>query len=203
MQDPRQDADHYDDHVDDDHVDDDDDHDSHGDHDDLAGVRRAARGRGYPPSNWQMHPFEAMSEPARRRIVDVLASGEHTSGQLAEIIGQEFRIGRTAVSRHLRILRDAGFVDVRAELAWRWYRLTEYGIGSLEATVADLRMKWARRIGWDADRLEEFDPLAAPPPYADDVPRRGPGRPVRRATRGRQTEIPRVIDPDLGLFRSS
>ncbi len=55
-----------------------------------------------------MHPFEAMAEPVRRRIVDILASGEHTSGQLAEVIGVEFRISRTAVSKHLRVLRDAG-----------------------------------------------------------------------------------------------
>ena len=70
-----------------------------------------------------MHPFEAMAEPARRRIIDILASGEHTAGELAAVVGQEFRISRTAVSKHLRILRDAGFVEVRGDFQWRWYLL--------------------------------------------------------------------------------
>lgn len=149
-----------------------------------------------------IHVFEAMAEPVRRRIIDLLASGEHTSGQVAEICGLEFHVSRTAVSKHLRVLRDCGFVDVRPDLNWRWYRLTEAGMESLEAVVAELRMKFDRRIGWDADRLEEFDPLAAPPPYAE-VARKGPGRPARRGMRGKQTEIPRPIEPDLGLFPAS
>ncbi|MET0296000.1 MAG: metalloregulator ArsR/SmtB family transcription factor [Microbacterium sp.] len=140
-----------------------------------------------------------MAEPVRRRIVDLLASGESTSGQLAEVISHEFRVSRTAVSKHLRVLRDAGFVDVRAELSWRWYRLTSHGLEVLEDAIDDLRMKWDRRVGWDADRMQEFDPLAAPPYYAA-VPRRGPGRNTPRGRRGRQTEDLQVTEPDLGLF---
>lgn len=149
-----------------------------------------------------MHPFEAMAEPVRRRIVDILASGEHTSGELAAVVGLEFRISRTAVSKHLRVLRDAGFVDVRADLQWRWYWLTTPGFTALELEIRDLREKWIRRVGWDAENLRDHDPLAAPPPGATaTVPFKGPGRPYRRGLRGRQTEPPPPPSEwDLGLY---
>ncbi|MFS0732475.1 metalloregulator ArsR/SmtB family transcription factor [Microbacterium sp. 1P10UB] len=140
-----------------------------------------------------MHPFEALAEPARRRIVDVLASGEHTAGQLAEVVGGEFRISRTAVSKHLRLLRDAGFVDVRSEYQWRWYRLTSKGLDVLELLVAELREKWDQRIGWDAELKQKRDPLAS---FRSTVARKGPGRPIARGHRGRQSAAPIASDPD-------
>jgi len=147
-----------------------------------------------------MNAFEAMAEPARRRIIDILASGEHTAGELAAVIGEEFRISRTAVSKHLRILRDAGFVDVRADFQWRWYRLVPRGIDVLELAVADLRRKWELRAGWDADLGRECDPLVG---FARPVPRKGPGRGPRRGRRGRQTTAPMASEPDQGWWRGS
>ena len=147
-----------------------------------------------------MHPFEALAEPARRRIIDVLASGEHTAGELAAVVGGEFRISRTAVSKHLRILRDSGFVDVRGDFQWRWYRLASLGLDVLELIVADLRHKWNLRVGWDEERLQENDPLST---FARPVPRKGPGRPVRRGHRGTQEIPPLASEPDQGWFRSS
>ena len=79
-----------------------------------------------------MDPIEALAEPARRRILDILASGEHTAGQIADVVGFEFRISRTAVSKHLRHLRDARLVDVRGDLQWRWYRIDRAGFDALE-----------------------------------------------------------------------
>ena len=141
------------------------------------------------------HPFEALAEPARRRIIDVLASGEHTAGELAAVVGAEFRISRTAVSKHLRILRDAGFVEVRADFQWRWYRLTSEGLEHLEAVVADIRRKWDGRIGWDPELARETDPLAR---FVRPVRRKGPGRAPRRGRRGRQTDPPVASEPDQG-----
>lgn len=138
-----------------------------------------------------MHPFEALAEPARRRIIEILASGEHTAGQLADAVGREFRISRTAVSKHLRLLRDAGCVDVRPEESWRWYRLSRSGFETLEGVVAELRDKVERAIGWDADAREDRDPLAVLPRYPE-VPFKGPGRPPRRGGRGKRTSF---IDP--------
>jgi DNA-binding transcriptional ArsR family regulator len=142
-----------------------------------------------------MHPFEALAEPARRRIVEVLASGEHTAGELAAIVGSEFRISRTAVSKHLRLLRDAGFVDVRGDFQWRWYRLASLGLDVLEMIVADLRHKWVLRVGWDEELGRENDPLAT---VERRVPRKGPGREIRRGHRGSQTTPPIASEPDLG-----
>lgn len=146
-----------------------------------------------------MHPFEALAEPARRRIVDILASGEHTAGELAAVVGQEFRISRTAVSKHLRILRDAGFVEVRGDFQWRWYYLTSTGIDRLEGVIADIRRKWDSRIGWDAELGCEADPLAN---SAHPVRRKGPGREPRRGLRGHQSTPPTASEPDQGWMTS-
>ncbi|SFS09106.1 DNA-binding transcriptional regulator, ArsR family [Microbacterium sp. cf046] len=148
----------------------------------------------------RVNPFEAMAEPARRRIIDILASGEHTAGELAAVVGGEFRISRTAASKHLRILRDGGFVDVRGDFQWRWYTLREDGIERLEAAVADIRRKWTTRTGWDPVTGRELDPLA---PFARPVPRRGPGRPPRRGHRGHQPMPPIASEPDQGWMRGS
>lgn len=127
--------------------------------------------------------------------MEVLASGEHTSGQLADAVGREFLISRTAVSKHLRLLRDACLVDVRAEEKWRWYRLDRRGLESLEESIADLRRKYDTAIGWDADANCLKDPLAAWP-RSSGVPFKGPGRSPRRGRRGRRSEFPRIPSPD-------
>ncbi|MEV5068610.1 winged helix-turn-helix transcriptional regulator [Microbacterium sp. LMI12-1-1.1] len=142
-----------------------------------------------------MDPFEALAEPVRRRIIEILASGEHTSGQLADVIGFEFRISRTAVSKHLRLLRNAEYVDVRADENWRWYRLKLSGFATLENAVADLKLKMASAIGWDADAGQQRDPLAVLPVYPA-VPFRGPGRALKRGHRGRQTACEPHASPD-------
>ena len=147
-----------------------------------------------------MDPFEALAEPARRRILDILASGEHTAGQIADVVGHEFRISRTAVSKHLRHLRDARLVDVRGDLQWRWYRVDKAGFDALELTLADLRLKMLTAVGWDADELQEYDPLRVLPVYPR-VRFKGPGRPGRRGRRGRQTEFTLSAEPDAGLYR--
>ena len=142
-----------------------------------------------------MDHFEALAEPVRRRIIDILASGEHTSGQLADVIGFEFRISRTAVSKHLRVLRDAGLVDARAEEKWRWYRLDKPGFLALENAVAELKRKMDGAIGWDPDLRRKRDPLAMVPAYPA-VPLRGPGRRPRRGHRGRQPAVEPHASPD-------
>lgn len=147
-----------------------------------------------------VNPFEAMAEPVRRRLVEVLASGEHTAGQLAAAVGGEFRISRTAVSRHLRILRDAGFVDVRADERWRWYFLTNDGLRRLETAVKRLRRMMAGGLGWDSDLRNKRDPLGGVSFDGRPVPRKGPGREPSRGHRGRQTTAPVAADPEAGLY---
>jgi DNA-binding transcriptional ArsR family regulator len=152
----------------------------------------------YPPRDVDL--FAALAEPARRRIVDILASGEHTAGELAALVGSEFRISRTAVSKHLRILRDAELVDVRAELRWRWYFLTESGVKRLERVVADLRTKFEGGVGWDSGLRAKRDPLHGIPDYGRSVRRKGRGRDLGLGRRGRQSVPPVASEPDYGLF---
>ena len=95
-----------------------------------------------------MHPFELLAEPVRRRIVEVLASGEHTSGELAAVVGHEFSVGRTAISNHLRILRDHEFVDVRDEGPVRVYRLMWNALDRLDLEVEHLLDLWDLRTGY-------------------------------------------------------
>jgi DNA-binding transcriptional ArsR family regulator len=63
--------------------------------------------------------LEALADPTRRRVVELLSARELTAGEIAA----QFDQSRPAVSRHLRVLREAGFVDVRAEGTRRVYVL--------------------------------------------------------------------------------
>ena len=60
-----------------------------------------------------MHAFEALGDPVRRRILELLAGGERSAGGLGAVVRAEFGITQPAVSQHLRVLREAGFVRVR------------------------------------------------------------------------------------------
>lgn len=106
-----------------------------------------------------MHPFELLGEPVRRRIVEILASGEHTAGEVADAVRVEFGISASAVSKHLRILRETDFVIVHYEGPTRVYRLHSEALDRLDSVVGDLFELWDRRIGWRYDT----DPLTNPP----------------------------------------
>ena len=95
----------------------------------------------------RVHPFQLMSEPIRRRIVEILASGEHTAGEVSDCIVAEFAVTQSAVSRHLRILRENRAVIVRAEWVNRLYRLDPEFLPRLRAEVRHPRELWKRRYG--------------------------------------------------------
>ena len=92
--------------------------------------------------------LQALSDETRRRIVELLASGERTAGELAE----EFAISRPAVSRHLRVLREAELVRWRAEAQRRVYRLDAMALGDVADWIDAVRRTWASRL----DRLEQY-----------------------------------------------
>jgi DNA-binding transcriptional ArsR family regulator len=71
-------------------------------------------------------PFDALGDPNRRAIVELLRTGDRSVGELAE----ELPISRPAVSRHLRLLKQAGLVADRAEGTRRLYRLDDEGIAA-------------------------------------------------------------------------
>jgi DNA-binding transcriptional ArsR family regulator len=77
-------------------------------------------------------PFDALGDPHRRAIVELLAAGDRSVQELADALP----ISRPAVSRHLRLLKDAGLVTDRAEGARRLYRLHDEGIEAVRAYLA-------------------------------------------------------------------
>ena len=72
-----------------------------------------------------MNAFDVLGDPVRRRILELLASGELTSGAITEVVMDEFGITQPAVSQHLRVLRDSGFTTVRPEGTRRLYAVDE------------------------------------------------------------------------------
>jgi len=89
-----------------------------------------------------MHAFEILADPVRRRIVELLASGELASGQIVEVIADEFGISQPAVSQHLRMLREHGFASVRADGARRLYSVEARALRDVEAWLERFRRLW-------------------------------------------------------------
>ena len=90
--------------------------------------------------------FETLADPTRRRIVEALLGGEHAVNDLVERV----RIHQSGVSRHLRILGEAGFVQMRPDGARRLYSLRAEPFRELDAWVARYRSLWEARL----DRFE-------------------------------------------------
>lgn len=105
-----------------------------------------------------MHPFEVLAEPVRRRLVQILASGEHSTGELEGVITHEFGVGRSAVQHHLRLLRECGWIENRDDWPNSWHHLTHGVIERVESEVHDLRVLWDQRVGWNGDDQAQFDP---------------------------------------------
>ncbi|HCG01680.1 MAG TPA: transcriptional regulator [Chloroflexi bacterium] len=90
--------------------------------------------------------FEALVEPNRRRILDLLRDEERRVGDLVAELG----ISQPGVSKHLRVLRDAGLVDVRVEAQRRLYRVRPEPLEELAEWLEPYRRLWAARL----DKLE-------------------------------------------------
>ncbi len=84
-------------------------------------------------------PFDALGSPVRRRILELLASGEAAAGELTRVARAEFGISQPAVSQHLRVLRDGGLVSVRALGARRVYRVEPGFVEALDRWLAPFR----------------------------------------------------------------
>jgi DNA-binding transcriptional ArsR family regulator len=89
-----------------------------------------------------MEALAALADPTRRQIVALLAAGEVAAGELAG----HFAVSRPAVSRHLRVLREAGLVTVRAEGQRRVYALDPGPLAELDAWLAPYRALWNDRL---------------------------------------------------------
>ncbi len=93
-----------------------------------------------------MEAFDILGDPVRRRIIQLLATGEQSAGELVEIIRAEFGLTQPAVSRQLRVLRESGFAAVRADGTRRLYALNGEALEGVEGWLADLRRQWSQRL---------------------------------------------------------
>jgi DNA-binding transcriptional ArsR family regulator len=93
-----------------------------------------------------MHAFDVLGDPVRRRILELLAEGEQTSGAVSAVIQAEFGISQPAVSAHLRVLRESGFAAVRADGARRLYAVDTAPLREVEAWLSRFRRFWEQRL---------------------------------------------------------
>ena len=93
-----------------------------------------------------MHAFDVLGDPVRRRILELLADGERSSGAVTETIRAEFGISQPAVSQHLRVLREAGFATVRAEGARRLYAVNPEPLQDVDAWLDRFRAFWTPHL---------------------------------------------------------
>jgi DNA-binding transcriptional ArsR family regulator len=91
--------------------------------------------------------FQVLAEPSRQAILDLLRDGERPVGELVD----QLRLSQPAVSKHLRVLRDAGMVQARVDAQRRLYRIRPEPLAELDAWLATYRRLWTTHL----DRLEE------------------------------------------------
>jgi DNA-binding transcriptional ArsR family regulator len=89
-----------------------------------------------------VHAFDVLGDPVRRRILELLADGEQTSGAITSVIRNEFGISQPAVSQHLRVLREAGFATVRADGTRRLYSVSSAALQEVDTWLTGFRHLW-------------------------------------------------------------
>ncbi len=94
-----------------------------------------------------MDTFTVLADPTRRQIIESLCMGERAFGEIAE----QFEMSHPAVSQHLKVLRDADIVTVRAEAQRRIYSLSDDGLEEVDAWLQKVRRYWLGRL----DKLEQ------------------------------------------------
>ena len=90
-----------------------------------------------------MDVFEALAEPSRRALLDVLADGERTAGELVATVPQ---LTQPSVSRHLRVLREVGLVEVRPDAQRRIYALRADGLVQIDEWIERYRRFWSDHL---------------------------------------------------------
>ncbi len=93
-----------------------------------------------------MHALDVLADPVRRRILELLAHDELSSGDIVSVIHAEFGISQPAVSQHLRVLRDSGFARVRAEGNRRLYAVESAPLQSVDEWLQQFRHYWNRHL---------------------------------------------------------
>jgi DNA-binding transcriptional ArsR family regulator len=93
-----------------------------------------------------VHAFDVLGDPVRRRILELLAEGEMTSGGITEVVQAEFGISQPAVSRHLRVLRESGFATVRPDGTRRLYAVSTEPLRDVDEWLGRFRRFWTPHL---------------------------------------------------------
>src|SRR4051812_5046281 len=130
----------------------------------------------FPPARWWLHSpskhsltgifrmgyiqrmvaaFEVLAESNRRRLLDVLREGEQPVGVLAE----RLQMSQPSVSKHLRVLKEAGLVEVRPDAQRRLYRIRTEPLAEIDAWLAPYRRLWAHSLDALERRLDATNVL--------------------------------------------
>jgi DNA-binding transcriptional ArsR family regulator len=89
-----------------------------------------------------VHAFDVLGDPVRRRILELLADGERSAGEVTAAVRAEFPISQPAVSLHLRVLRENGFATVRADGARRLYSVAPEPLRQIDRWLERYRRFW-------------------------------------------------------------
>ena len=89
-----------------------------------------------------MHAFDVLGDPVRRRILEMLAEGQRSSGEVGAVIQREFGISQPAVSQHLKVLRDHGFAEVEAQGTRRLYAVRSEPMREVDEWLGRFRSFW-------------------------------------------------------------
>ncbi len=118
-------------------------------------------------------PFEALGDPTRRAILELLGAGGRSVGEVAG----ELPISRPAVSRHLRLLKEAGLVVEEAQGTRRIYRVHDEGVEAVEEFLTQV---WGDAVGRFRLLAENTAPRRQPAPRAGRTPSKAPKKGSRR-----------------------
>ena len=97
--------------------------------------------------------FDVLAEPHRRQILDLLREDERAVGDLVAEVG----ISQSSVSKHLRVLRDAGLVEVRTDAQRRVYRLRPEPLREIDEWLQPYRVAWSKRLDALERHLDDMD----------------------------------------------
>lgn len=90
--------------------------------------------------------MDALGDPVRRRLVELLADGERSAGELATAVGAELGISQPGTSRHLRVLREAGVVESTVDGQRRLYSVRPEALTEVERWARGVRCFWDQRL---------------------------------------------------------
>lgn len=111
--------------------------------------------------------LEVVAEPTRRRLLDAVRGGERSVGELVDAVGMH----QPGVSRHLKVLRDAGLVEVRRDAQRRLYRIRPEPLMEIDAWLEPYRAEWTARL----DSLDRHLARTATPVTPTTAPLRTTG----------------------------